>query len=113
MATQDECQGAIETLLGRLGEVDPTVRKSKLPDRTIGVQILDLDLTFLGDLKDGEIFNVRVDEGGVKPQIRIVCNSDDLILMTDGELGFAHAWATGRVRLDAGIRDLIRMRNLS
>ena len=113
MATQDECQGAIETLLGRLAEVDPDVRKGKLPDRTIGVQVLDLDVAFLGDLKDGDIVDVHVDEAGVKPQIRIVCSSDDLIRMTDGDLGFAHAWATGRVRLDASIRDLLRLRNLT
>lgn len=113
MATQDECRSAIETLLGRLGEVDPDLRKSKLPDRTIGVQLLDLDLTFIGDLENGEIVNVHVDQSGVRPQIRIVCNSDDLIKMTDGDLSFAHAWATGRVRLDASLRDLIRLRNLA
>jgi hypothetical protein len=113
MATQDECQSAIETLLGRLAEVDPDVRKGKLPDRTIGVQVLDLDLTYMGDLVDGDIRDVRVIESGVKPQIRIVCTSDDLIKMTDGELKFAHAWATGRVRLDASIRDMMRLRNLT
>lgn len=112
MATQGECKGAIETLLGRLGEVDPDVRKSKLPDRTIGVQILDLDVVFIGDLKDGDIVNVHVDDSEVRPQIRIVCAGDDLIRMTDGDLNFAHAWATGRVRIDAGLRDLIRLRNL-
>lgn len=113
MATQDECHGAIETLLGRLGEVDHDVRKGKLPDRAIGVHILDLDVTFLGDLKDGEIVNVRVDSSDVKPQIRMVCRSDDLIRLTDGDLSFAHAWATGKVRLDASLRDLIRLRNLT
>lgn len=113
MATEAECLTAIETLLSRMDGVDPEVRKKKLPDRTIGVHLLDLDKTFVGDLKDGEIVNVRVESGGPKPQIRLVCTSDDLLALTDGELSFAHAWATGQIRLDASIRDLLRLRNLS
>jgi hypothetical protein len=112
MATIEECRSAIETVLGRLSAVDPEVRKGKLPNRTIGVHLLDLDKTFVGDLKDGEIVNVHIANGGVKPQIRLVCSSDDLLAMSDGDLSFARAWATGQVRLDASIRDLLRLRNL-
>ena len=39
-------------------------------------------------------------------------SSDDLVAMTNRELSFAHAWATGRVRLDASFRDLLRLRAL-
>ena len=112
MATEADCKTAIETLLERMDDVDPEVRKKKLPDRTIGVHLLDLDKTFVGDLKDGQIINVHIESGGQKPQIRLVCSSDDLLRLTDGDLSFAHAWATGQIRLDASIRDLLRLRNL-
>ena len=41
-----------------------------------------------------------------------MCTSDDLVAMTNGDLSFAHAWATGQVRLDASLRDLLRLRSL-
>jgi hypothetical protein len=39
-------------------------------------------------------------------------NSDDLIELTDKRLHFSHAWATGRLHLDASLRDLLRLRGL-
>ena len=113
MATKEQVQAAIQTLLDRLDDVDPQARKKRLPDRTIGVHLLDLDITYIGELTHGEIVNVHADSGGVKPQIRLVCKSDDLLAMTDGDLSFAHAWATGQIRLDASLRDLLRLRNLA
>jgi hypothetical protein len=32
--------------------------------------------------------------------------------MVDGRLNFAKAWASGRIRLEAGFRDLLRLRTL-
>ena len=58
--------------------------------------LLDLDVTYAGDIKDGELINVRQEPGDFRPQVRVVCTSDDLIALTDGSLNFAHAWATGR-----------------
>lgn len=37
---------------------------------------------------------------------------DDLVAMVGGDLNFAKAWASGRVRLEAGFRDLLRLRSL-
>ena len=37
---------------------------------------------------------------------------DDLVALVDGRLNFALAWATGRVKLEAGLRDLLRLRSL-
>jgi hypothetical protein len=36
--------------------------------------------------------------------------SDDLIALTEKRLSFPHAWATGRVHLDASFRALLRLR---
>jgi putative sterol carrier protein len=45
-------------------------------------------------------------------QIRLEMSSDDLLALVDGRLNLATAWATGRVRVHAGVRDLIRLRSL-
>lgn len=113
MATLDECRSAIEELVERVAaaETDPRHR-SKVPNRTIGVTLLDLDVTYVGDIKNGELVDIREEAGDFKPQVRVVCSSDDLISLTNGEMNFAHAWATGQIRLDASFRDLLRLRSL-
>jgi putative sterol carrier protein len=113
MASEQECREAIEVLIERLGAVDESARRKHLPDRSIGVTLLDHDCTYVGDLKSGELINVRREAGDFKPQVRVVCTSDDLIALTEGRLRFAHAWATGQVRLDASLRDLLRLRALA
>jgi len=47
-----------------------------------------------------------------KADIRLTMSSDDLVAMTDGRLHFGSAWATGRVKLEAGLRDLLRLRKI-
>jgi hypothetical protein len=37
---------------------------------------------------------------------------DDLVALVDGELHFAKAWGAGRVKLEAGFRDLLQLRKL-
>ena len=50
--------------------------------------------------------------GVEKADIRLTMTSDDLIALTDGDLSFAPAWASGRVKLEAGLRDMLRLRSL-
>jgi putative sterol carrier protein len=47
-----------------------------------------------------------------KADIRLTMNSDDLLALTDGQLNFGSAWASGRVKLEAGLRDLLRLRKI-
>jgi hypothetical protein len=39
-------------------------------------------------------------------------SSDDLLALTSGELSFAPAWASGRVKMEAGLRDMFKLRAL-
>ena len=110
MATAEQCDRAIDEVVGRVNAVDPE-RTSHIPDRTLGCTVLDLDRTYTARLESGRITDVQV-ERGAQPQIRLLCSSDDLLLLVDGDLSFAHAWATGRIHLDASLRDMLRMRAL-
>lgn len=113
MASEADCRAAIDTLIERLGQVDQSARRKHVPDRTIGVTLLDHDVTYVGELKSGELINVHKEPGDFRPQVRVLCTSDDLIALTEGRLKFAHAWASGQVRLDASLRDLLRLRALA
>lgn len=112
MASVEECRAAIDELARRLDRYDPQVRAKNIPERTVGITLLDLDATFVGRLRDGALVDVEQVDNGPRPQVRLVMNSDDLIALTNRDLHFAHAWASGRVRLDASLRDLLRLRAL-
>lgn len=114
MATIEECRSALGRLSDNLAQADGEVRGAAALDRSLSCRITDLDVTFTGRLEEGRIQVADVHDGPPRDraQIRLVMTGDDLVSMVDGELNFAKAWGTGRVRLEAGFRDLLRLRSL-
>ncbi|MFD4373127.1 SCP2 sterol-binding domain-containing protein [Streptomyces sp. NPDC058486] len=114
MATITECRGALDKLADSLSRADGDVRGATALDRTLSCHLTDLDTTFLGRLTGGRMVVESTVEGPPpqKAQIRLAMTGDDLVAMVNGGLNFAKAWASGRVRLEAGFRDLLRLRSL-
>lgn len=112
MATLAQCRVALEELVAKLDGIDGDARRSNVPDRTIELVLLDLDAHFSGKWHAGELCDMTDGPCPTQANIRLAMSSDDLIGMTQGQLSFAHAWATGRVRLDASLRDLLRLRRM-
>lgn len=110
MATREECLAALQGLAARLSEVDPDVRRKHTVDRTLSCTISDLGITFTGRLHDGCLEDIRDD--GDNAQIRLHVDSDDLLALVDGRMNFAGAWAKGKLRVDASVLDLLRLRTL-
>jgi hypothetical protein len=102
---------ALERLAERLGGVDADQRKAHSLDRTISCTVTDLGTTFSGELRDGHINGITTDPAP-KAQIRLTTTSDDLIAMTDGTLSLTTAWARGRLKIDASMFDLLKIRSL-
>ncbi|WP_282697375.1 SCP2 sterol-binding domain-containing protein [Streptomyces sp. CC208A] len=114
MATITECRDALDRLAAGLARADGGVRGAAALDRTLSCHLTDLDTTFTGRLAGGRMA-VESTVAGPPPskaQIRLAMTGDDLVAMVDGRLHFAKAWASGRVRLEAGLRDLLRLRSL-
>lgn len=111
MASQDECHAALERLAARLSGVDEQERKQHAFDRSVSCHVPDLGVTFAGDLSDGHITGITT-EPADRAQIRLTAASDDLVALTDGRLDFAKAWLSGRVKVEAGVRDLLRLRSM-
>ncbi|GAA2282311.1 MULTISPECIES: sterol-binding protein [Kitasatospora] len=114
MATIEQCRQALEQFSSNLGNADGDARKAAALDRSLTCWITDLDLTFSGRLKDSRITDMVEIPGPppAKAEIRLSMTGDDLVAMVGGQLNFAAAWAGGRVRLEAGFRDLLRLRSL-
>ncbi|MCJ1679769.1 SCP2 sterol-binding domain-containing protein [Streptomyces sp. APSN-46.1] len=114
MATIEECRAALDQLSGNLARTDGDVRGRAALDRSLSCHITDLDQTFTGRLDDGRIRVDALTPGppATKADIRLAMTGDDLVAMVAGELKFAKAWASGRITLEAGFRDLLRLKSL-
>jgi hypothetical protein len=114
MATIEECRSALDKLSDNMAGADGKVREAAALDRSLSCHITDLDITFVGRLKGGRIEVLDTLQGPPreKAQIRLAMAGDDLVAMVGGELNFAKAWGSGRVRLEAALLDLFRLRKL-
>lgn len=110
MATVEQCEEALQELADRLAASESSRRQIGF-DRSLTCTIRDLDVIFAGRLKDGQLVDVGRTTSR-QAQIRLAMNSDDLLALVDGRLKMASAWATGRVKVDAGVRDLLKLRSI-
>ncbi|MEV5932568.1 sterol-binding protein [Streptomyces sp. NPDC052079] len=114
MATIEECRAALDKLSDSMQSAEGDVRAAAAMDRSVSCHITDLEVTFAGRLTGGriEVHDTLPGPPREKAQIRLAMTGDDLVALVDGELHFAKAWGSGRVRLEAGLRDLFRLRKL-
>jgi hypothetical protein len=111
MASVEECEAALHDLAAMLRTVDADTRSQHVVERTLSCWISDLKEVFTARLGADGLSDIT--RGGQHDgQIRLKVGSDDLVALTKGELGFPVAWATGRVKVDASITDLLRLRSL-
>lgn len=111
MATLEQCTTALDGFVRKLA-ANPGARDL---DRTVSCRLTDLGQVVQGRLALGQVHDMTAlpDSPAVpKADIRLTMASDDLLALTSGELAFAPAWAAGRVKLEAGLRDMLRLRSL-
>ena len=111
MATVEECRAALERLSANLGSADADTRRKANLDRTMSAHITDLGVTFNGRLHDGVIDGITLDPAP-KAQVRLQMSSDDLVALSNGSLDFMKAYSAGRVKLEASILDLLKLRSM-
>ncbi|MFE9444245.1 SCP2 sterol-binding domain-containing protein [Streptomyces sp. NPDC006602] len=114
MATIEECRAALEKLSDNMQTAEGDAATAAALDRSVSCRITDLDITFVGRMAGGRIVVHDTLQGPPpeKAQIRLTMAGDDLVALVDGELNFAKAWGSGRVKLEAALRDLFHLRKL-
>jgi predicted lipid carrier protein YhbT len=112
MATVEQAHAALERITTRLTEVDPDALARHVVERTISCRVPDLKIIFLTRIHTGglDAFQIVDDTNGA--QVRLTVNSDDLIALAEDRLGVSKAWATGRLKIEASIGDLLRLRKI-
>ena len=113
MATAEECRQAIDSLTARILELSPEDRASHLVDRQVSCHVTDLGVTFLTQLGPGGAQPAREANGSDgQAQIRMAAKSDDLLALAADPGIFPRAWLTGRIKIEASLTDLLRLRKL-
>lgn len=110
MATVEECAQALHKLAARADKSD-TPGPHQDVDRSLTCALPDLGVVFAGRLEGGRLHDIRQADDSAA-QIRLEMSSDDLVRLVDGKLNLSTAWATGRVRVHAGVRDLLLLRTI-
>ncbi|MDP9396218.1 MAG: SCP2 sterol-binding domain-containing protein [Actinomycetota bacterium] len=109
MATETECRTALERLAGQLAGSAGQGRAEL--DRSLSCHVPDLDLTFTGHLRGGRAQDLTTEPAG-KAQIRFTVASDDLVDIADGRLPFGAAFTSGRLKVQASVFDLLKLKSL-
>ena len=109
MASKEACEAALSDLAQRLDGVPDSMQRRHAVDRTISCHLPDLQLTYSGRLADGVLCDIT-DEPCPAAQIRLTVSSDDLVAVTNGDLPFTNAWTSGRLRVEASMLDMLRLR---
>jgi SCP-2 sterol transfer family len=111
MYSAEQCREALQKLAGRLAEMSPDDRENYFGNRSMSCEIPDLGVTFRLDANGAE--QVREAAPDDPPaDIRIIANSDEVIALADSPMNIARAWLAGRVKIEASMRDLFRLRKL-
>ena len=104
---------ALESLTGRIAEMDAEVRQAKLIDRTLSCRVSDLGLTFLTRLGPDGADPIREAAAGSAPaQIRFTAKSDDVVSVAKDPGSFARAWLSGKLKVEGNFLDLLYLRRL-
>src|SRR5436305_2878305 len=111
MATADECRKALDSLVGRIATMDPADRAAHFPERTMSCRVPDLGLVFVTRLgRHGADPVAEAAPGSPAAQVRFTADSDDLVWIAGDPASFARAWLTGRLKVEASVFDLLRLR---
>jgi SCP-2 sterol transfer family len=113
VATKAEVERQLARLMARLDGNEANVR-SAIPDRRVlRCVVTDLGSAWYAVVEDGHVSPpTEAPPDGPRADITLRVGSDDLVDLVEGRSSFLSAFTSGRVRVDASIVDLLRLRSL-
>ncbi|MBO0803520.1 MAG: hypothetical protein J2P25_10675 [Nocardiopsaceae bacterium] len=112
MHSAEECRAALQKLAGRLSELSPAERETYFGNRTASVTVPDLDVTFATRLGAGDDPVTEARPSDPPADIRLTMGSDEVVSLAESPMNIARAWVAGRVKIEASMKDLFRLRRL-
>jgi predicted lipid carrier protein YhbT len=113
MATAEECREALDSLIGRIADMDAKQRAAHLVDRTLSCRVPDLGLTFMTRLRsDGADPIKEVPNDAVPAQVRFTADSDVVVAIAGDPGSFMRAWLSGKLKVQGSVFDLLLLRKI-
>jgi hypothetical protein len=112
MNSAEECRTALQKLAGRLSELSPGERDQYFGNRTMSVTIPDLGITYATMLGSGDDPVRDVAPGEPPADIRLTATSDEVLALAQQPMNIARSWMTGKIKIEASMKDLFRLRRL-
>jgi putative sterol carrier protein len=114
MASRTEVERKLSELIARLDASDEGARSlgdTLSEPRILGLEVTDLNAHYWTELRDGRMETLQ--EGTPdRSDIQVRAPSDVLVDLIDGKGTLFSAYLAGRIRVDASMSDLMRLRRL-
>lgn len=112
MATKAEVTKALERLMARLDGNAEGVRSAIPGRKVLCCRVPDLDTSWYSVIQDGHVSAPVERPVPETVDVTLQLGSDDLIALVEERTSFLSALMSGKVRVQASMMDLLRMRTL-
>jgi hypothetical protein len=116
LATKREVEAKLRELIRRLDRADTDLHGSlaeSLPEgRIIEVVLPDIRAAYWTQMAEGRMGKLHTGRAA-RRDIRIEAESDHLVELIDGTGSLVSSFLSGRVKIDASLSDIIRLRKLT
>jgi predicted lipid carrier protein YhbT len=115
VATKGEVEAKLRELIARLAGAENaqgSLARSLPETKIIAVHIVDLDMNYWTEMQAGRMDGLHEGIPG-RADIRIGVPSDELVAMVDGKASLFSAFLSGKVKIDASLSDMLRLRKLA
>jgi predicted lipid carrier protein YhbT len=112
VATKAEVERQLGVLMSRLDDNEANVRSAIPGRKVLRCHVPDLGTAWYSVVEDGHVSQPSETPPNGRADITLRVGSDDLVDLVEGRTSFLSAFTSGRVRVDASIVDLLRLRSL-
>jgi SCP-2 sterol transfer family len=112
LATKAEVERQLAVLMARLDGNEANVRSAIPSRKVLRCLVPDLDAAWFSVVDDGHVSPPSETSPDGLADITLTVRSDDLVDLVSGRVSFLSAFTAGKVKVDASIVDLLRLRSL-
>jgi hypothetical protein len=112
VATKAEVERQLGLLMARLDGNEANVRSAIPTRKVLRCQVVDLGAAWYSVVENGHVSQPTEAPPNGRADITLRVGSDDLVDLVEGRISFLSAFTSGKVKVDASIVDLLRLRSL-
>jgi hypothetical protein len=112
VASKAEVERQLGILMSRLDGNEANVRSAIPSRKVLRCLVPDLDTAWFSVVDHGRVSPPSETPPNGPADITLRVASDDLVDLVEGRVSFLSAFTSGRIRVDASIVDLLRLRSL-